>query len=245
MRKINLFINKKVLVISLFVILLLGGSFLVYYFNYYQKEDVVFTDDVSTIIDGSDNVDDSLLESGASENDTILDEQVLVMVDIKGYVVHPGVYMVESDKRVIDVVKMAGGLLKDANTKVNNLSQRVVDEMVIVIYSDDEVKDFTKVKEKEEIENQKCVDSSIVGNDSCIKNDIVNDSNSSNSTNKVSINTASYEELTNVPYIGESKAKAIVSYREEHGLFHSIEDILNVSGIGESLFEKIKDYIIV
>ena len=61
----------------------------------------------------------------------------------------------------------------------------------------------------------------------------------------ISINTASVEELQKLSGVGESKAQAIVEYREQNGNFNSIDDIKNVSGIGDALFEKIKDYITV
>ena len=63
------------------------------------------------------------------------------------------------------------------------------------------------------------------------------------SDNKVSLNNATLEELMTLSGIGESKAKAIIKYREEENVFKSIEDIMNISGIGTSLFEKIKDNI--
>lgn len=60
---------------------------------------------------------------------------------------------------------------------------------------------------------------------------------------KVNLNTASKEELMTLPGVGEAKASSIIAYREEHGGFKSIEEIMNISGIKEGLFEKIKDYI--
>ena len=60
---------------------------------------------------------------------------------------------------------------------------------------------------------------------------------------KVDINKAGVEELITLPGIGKTKANAIIAYREKSGSFSDIQDIMNVSGIGESLYEKIKDYI--
>ena len=74
---------------------------------------------------------------------------------------------------------------------------------------------------------------------------ITSSNNSSTSTEKININTATLEELQTLSGIGESKAKAIIEYREENGNFSKPEDILNVSGIGESVYEKIKDNITV
>ena len=64
-----------------------------------------------------------------------------------------------------------------------------------------------------------------------------------NGDGKVNLNTATMEELTTLPGVGESKASLIVQYREEHGGFQCIEDVMNISGIKEGLFQKIKEYI--
>ena len=68
-------------------------------------------------------------------------------------------------------------------------------------------------------------------------------SESNEESKTISLNSATMEEIQSLPGIGESKAKAIIKYREENGSFNNVEDIKNVSGIGDSLFEKIKDYI--
>ena len=145
-------------------------------------------------------------------------------------VVNPGVYEVDSNLRVNDVIELAGGLLEGADTSYINLAKIVTDEMTIIIYSNEEV------LEKYKKENCICEEYNIVNN-ACI--------NTEDNNKLININTASLEELQSIDGIGESKAKSIISYREEHGLFNKVEDIKNVSGIGESLFEKIKIYITV
>ncbi len=176
---------------------------------------------------------------GKKEEQKELNENVeLLKVDIKGQVVNPGIYTVSSKSRVIDVIEMAGGLTQVANTTVINLSKKVIDEMVIIVYSNDEVANFTKTKEIEEQVQESCIqkDESSLKNDACIKDSIIDQT-------KVSLNKATLELLESLPGIGESKAKDIISYREENGPYQKIEDIKNVSGIGESLFAKIKDLI--
>ena len=139
---------------------------------------------------------------------------------------------------VIDVIEKAGGLTKNANTTVINLSKKIIDEMVIIIYSNSEVKNFEKTKEKEQQVQEQCIqkDSNALKNDACI-----NENTSTSS--KISINKASLEQLQTLPGIGEAKAKDIISYREQNGPFTKLEDITKVSGIGENVFVKIKDYI--
>ncbi len=174
-----------------------------------------------------------------------------VFVDIKGAINTPGVYELENGKRIIDVINTAGGLTDNANTVNINLSKKLEDEMFIIIYTKEEIENYMKKQDVSEIvcASYECVcpDSN---NDGCYKNDSnkTNDKTSSSNdevkvTGKVSINTASKEELMTLSGIGEAKAGAIIEYREKNGNFASIEDIKNVSGIGDAIFEKIKDNI--
>ena len=178
-----------------------------------------------------------LLEELEKQNDKS-DESVLLKVDIKGEINKPGIYSLTPESRVIDVIEEAGGLTGNANTTVINLSKKITDEMVIIVYSNDQVKDFQNTKKLEQEVQTKCIqpEENIVKNDACITSDVI-------TSTKVSINTATQEQLQILPGIGESKAKDIISYREQNGPFTTIEDIKNVSGIGESVFAKIKDYI--
>lgn len=165
-----------------------------------------------------------------------------IIIDIKGNIVNPGIYELEEGKRVIDAIKAAGGLTESADTSVLNLSKKLKDEMVIIVYSYEDVLNFTIVKEQEQIKQEECIKGiNDIGNDACIEESDI----SVNNNSKVSINTATLEELMTLEGIGESKAKSIIEYREKNGDFKVIEDILNVSGIGEGLFAKIKENITV
>lgn len=172
------------------------------------------------------------------------------LVDVKGEVKKPGVYELDSDSRVIDALNMAG-LTKESNTKFINLSKIISDEMVIFIYSNDEVKNMLESTNVESIcdvvHNNACVDSeeSIIydkGMDK-VESNLLNKSEEEND-NIININTATLEELLTLSGIGESKAKSIIEYRAKTP-FNKIEDIMNVSGIGESLYNKIKENITV
>lgn len=155
-------------------------------------------------------------------------------IDIKGSVINPGVYEFKENERVIDAIKKAGGLKKNANTDNINLSEKLKSEMVIYVYSNSEIKNGNNALtcntlcETKVIEVNNCVENS---------NDINN--------NLININTASLEELQTLTGIGESKAKNIIDYRNTNGNFKTIEEIKNISGIGDALFEKIKDKITV
>ena len=172
------------------------------------------------------------------------------LVDVKGEVKKPGVYELDSDSRVIDALNMAG-LTKESNTKFINLSKIISDEMVIFIYSNDEVNNMLESTNVESIcdvvHNNACVDSeeSIIydkGMDK-VESNLLNKSEEEND-NIININTATLEELLTLSGIGESKAKSIIEYRAKTP-FNKIEDIMNVSGIGESLYNKIKENITV
>lgn len=161
-----------------------------------------------------------------------------IIVDIKGAVNEPGIYELEQGSTVYDLISEAGGLRSYADTSLINLSKKLKDEDVVIIYTIDEVTSFTsgntavKVIEKEcmcpKIENVSCIDSQKTKQDTQIG--IIN------------INTASLDELQKLSGIGESKAKAIIEYRNNTP-FTDIEDIMKVKGIGKTIYEKIKDNI--
>lgn len=168
-------------------------------------------------------------------------------VDIKGEVKKPGVYAVSNSNIINDVIKMAGGFTKNAYKNNINLSKKVTDELVIYIYSKSEYKKKnTPVSqtlcECSSYDISNCLtntsSSEIISSD---KDTIVNN----NQVKLININTASKTELTSLSGIGESKADDIISYRNTNGNFKSIEEIKNVSGIGNALYEKIKDKITV
>lgn len=173
-------------------------------------------------------------------------------VDIKGEVKKPGVYTVNNNTIINDVIKMAGGFTKNAYKNNLNLSKKVSDELVIYIYSKSEYKKKnTPVSqtlcECSSYDISNCLtntsSSEIISSD---KDTIVNNNPTDNNQVKlVNINTASKTELTSLSGIGESKADDIINYRNTNGSFKNIEEIKNVSGIGDALYEKIKDKITV
>ncbi len=204
-----------------------------------------------TIMNNSNSVVEasapSSLKKNSNENEEIKKkdtkdakvENTKIKVDIKGSVVSPDVYEVDSNARVIDVINIAGGVTEDADTDSINLSKKVADEDVIIIYSREEMENNKKSYE-EKIEY--CKNDN---NSACATKVVTFDeeSNNSNETGVININTATVEDFMKLSGIGETKAKSIIEYRDSVGKFNSIEDIKNVSGIGDSIFDKIKDSI--
>ena len=150
---------------------------------------------------------------------------MLIAVHITGCVTNPGVYYVPAGTLLIDVVEQAGGFTKEADTGVANLAKKLNDGMQIRIPS------LTDT-DKTWLLSQ--------GNPSTN-----GDGAGSVPSAKVNINTASLSELMTLSGIGESTAKSIIAYRDDHGLFKDIKDIMNVPGIKEGKYDKIKDDICV
>lgn len=194
------------------------------------------------------NQDNLVLSANENDNQT----ESKWHVDIKGAVKNPGVYEISKENIINDVIKLAGGFSKNAYKNNINLSKKVSDELVIYVYSKSEYQKLNKEEEKivecncPTYDISDCTNdgSSIIVNDNSNNSLIVDDKNEDNSKKLININTASLEELTTLNGIGESKAKVIIEYRNKTK-FQTIEDIKNISGIGDKAFEKIKDYITV
>lgn len=181
-----------------------------------------------------------------------------ITVEIKGAVINPGVYTVDLNSIVNDVVKISGGFKKDAYTKNINLSKKLKDENVIFVYSKNEYKNLASISEgftlKECVSDTMYIDNCIIKGNSIIDSGINSvPSNNENNTEKynnnepqvINLNTATKEELITLSGIGEQKADDIIMYRLKNGPFETIDDLKNVSGIGEKTFDKLKDFITV
>ncbi len=144
-------------------------------------------------------------------------EEELLYVYVCGAVRNPGVFSFQDGARVWEAIEAAGGFSENARQDYWNQAMILSDgQMIYVPRVDDEIESFsseTGVPSEE------------------------------NSDGRININTASKEMLMELPGIGESKAESILSFREENGNFGSVEDIMNVPGIKEALYNKIKDYI--
>ncbi|MBQ6284686.1 MAG: helix-hairpin-helix domain-containing protein [Bacilli bacterium] len=204
--------------ILLLIIILLLSFLIVYELKNKEKKDELYIED--TII--SDEVIPEVMEE-------------YIFVDVKGSVKKPNVYKLQKGARTIDAINASGGLAKNANTRFINLSKELKDGDAIVIYSNDEIK---KAQKQNTIYVETPCICEEVKNDACYQ-----ENNISNA--KININTSTKEELMTLSGIGESKANAIIEYRTNNGNFNVIEDVMKVSGISETIFNKIKENITV
>ena len=150
-----------------------------------------------------------------------------LFVQVAGAVNHPGVYELDSDARVFEAIALAGGLCEDADDKSINQAALLSDGQKVYI-----------PKVGEELTEELCDETGASQGD-----DPQGDPQGGGGL--LDINSASKEELLNLPGIGEAKAAAIIAYRQEQGAFSSPEDIKKVSGIGDGLYKKISDLICV
>ncbi|HGC7122381.1 TPA: helix-hairpin-helix domain-containing protein [Streptococcus agalactiae] len=139
-----------------------------------------------------------------------------VTVDVKGAVNHPGVYSLPSQSRVTDAIKRAGGLSNLADSKSVNLAQKLQDEMVIYVAQKGEK--ITVVEEEK-------------------ANNIATQGNSKG---KINLNKADLSSLQTISGVGAKRAQDILDYRDSQGGFKTIDDLKNVSGIGEKTLEKLR-----
>lgn len=198
--------------------------------------------------ESADNIISMVTEEKNDDTDDVEIEKRKYMVDIKGAIKNPGVYQVDEGTIINDVIKLAGGLKSSASTKYINLSKKVSDEMVLVVYTNYEISKMnnpiSRVCESSSVDISKCDGTSVIvsGNNNSIEGKNENDVTSS-TNGKVSLNNGTKEQLMTLNGIGESKALAIIEYRNKNNGFKNLEELMNVSGIGESAYSKIKEYI--
>ncbi len=189
-----------------------------------------------------ENITDINTIETSEENETKEQEKVditkKIMVYITGEVKNPGIYELEENSRIKDVIEKAGGLKETADITDINLATILQDEDKITIPTKDKT-----MEEKQNTERIQSNKQSKTTEKSQNTTSISTNTTGKNQNTKVNINTATQTELETLPGIGPSTASKIVSYRKENGKFKSIEEIKKVNGIGESKYKKIKELI--
>ena len=232
-------LNNKLFVLGLLILLsviILGLSCYLIYVSNNQEE--CFCDEFENILVTPDD---------STSEDVDAKENKPLYVEVKGAVLNPGVFAVSDENIINDVIAMAGGFTDNAYTANINLSKRVTDELVIYVYTDSEYQknnsnDNSSKKEDNSYTIDKYIDSSVSIITSSSSDNV---SNSSEFGSLININTASSEQLTTLPGIGDAKANNIIAYRTEVGYFKTIEELKNVNGIGDATFEQLKSLITV
>lgn len=208
---------KKIGIIIIIIVLIIG------YFIYQRKNEFTISEEVSN--------ENTIKEPKEEKNEKII-------VHISGAVKQEGVVELEKNSRIADAIEKAGGVKENAETKEINLAYKLEDGMKIYIPTKEEIKnqEDQEVNRENEYVYERTKENSSQGN---------SDPKEASRNKKVNINKASQEELDGLPGIGPSIASKILEYRKQNGNFKNIEDIKEVSGIGESKFEKIREMITV
>lgn len=213
MEYLKKYLKNPIIYIGIVCFLLLSNIFSVLYFLIIRKEEKIVCEPCPEVI----------LEPLEK-----VEEEIIIptfKVDIKGYVKNPGVYEVKEGTIINELISMAGGVKNGGTTENINLSKKLYAEDMIVVLSKTELKKVNSTNTT--------TSSNVTKNPSEIQ-DI--------GQKKISLNKATKEELMTLSGIGEAKALSIIAYRTEKP-FTDISEIINISGIGESIYEKIKDNI--
>ena len=152
--------------------------------------------------------------------ETELEEEAadgVLVVDVKGMVASPGVYELEVGSRLFEAIEKAGGFTDSANREAVNLALRLEDEMVVYVPKEGEDEGAGPV--------------------------LAVEMNETDHEDTININEATEADLLTLQGVGPSKAAAIIGYREENGPFATVEELMNVSGIGEKTFEALEPFI--
>lgn len=197
--------------------------------------------------------EESINSNTTEDNNT--EVQNNIYIHIMGEVKNPGVVIAKEGDRIKDIIEKAGGTTEKADLKNINLAYKVEDGQKINIPNIDENKNENVLQEKDDEKNKSTTNNTRNENKKNVNHitkssgtNIIVDGNNNDAeskSSKVNINTATQTELETLNGIGPSTASKIIKYRNEKGKFRKIEDIKNVSGIGEAKFKKIEADIVV
>lgn len=179
--------------------------------------DLLYMEENGTVPQDTIDTEDAVI----AEETTDAGGENVCYVYVCGAVAVPGVYSLPSGSRIYQAIEAAGGIVENAAPESLNQAEQIEDGQMIQVLT------------KEEVQNgQVQTGSEMQGNENA-------------GDGRVNLNTATEAQLMTLPGIGEAKAESIISYREEHGNFSSVEDIMKIEGIKEGVYSKIKDSITV
>ena len=212
-------LNQKQKKIILVIILVIA---LITYYYLYTKNN-------------TEEINNENLEITNNETQEESKEEEKIVVHITGAVNKEGIVELQEGARMADAIEKAGGAKENADIKNINLATILEDGMKVHIPTIEETQ-ANKQNENINIENNA---------NSQIATETTNITSNTKKQGKININTATEEELDTLPGIGPSTAAKIIDYRKENGKFKNIEEIKEVSGIGDAKYEKIKELIII
>ncbi|WP_311407098.1 helix-hairpin-helix domain-containing protein [Liquorilactobacillus uvarum] len=217
-----------VLVVVIAIACLIGGYFFKTNDSVTQSNSIVRANESSAKKDVSLNSpQESAKQDNMSKN---------FFVDIKGAVKKPGIYKVTHKMRVANVISAAGGLEKTADRNQINLALKLVDQQVIYVPFKGEIdKKPPTTMETGQISNNNDK------NSTTINSEIAIEESDAQNNKKVDLNKVTKSELLELDGIGDKKADLILTYRTQHGRFEKIEELMDITGIGDKTFEKLKE----
>ena len=191
---------------------------------------------------GSDSGKNTLDADADNESEAVSDkemQQAMIYVDVCGAVANPGVFQLAAGSRVFQAIEAAGGYLPEAALTCVNRAGVLTDGQQLYILTQEEMeRQGLDPAEMSRASDGQMNGSAGTGQNTGMTAQVQQD-------NRININTADEAQLTTLTGIGATRAQAIIAYREENGPFAAIEDIMNVQGIKEGTFAKIKDEIVV
>lgn len=201
----------------------------------------------ATTTKGLDAYGEETVRPEGSESEPVRETAAVayIYVHVCGQVVMPGVYSLPKGSRVWDAVEAAGGFLPEAVSQAVNLAMVVADGSKVTIPNESEAGEIGFRWYETDGGRTLTIGGSAVGGSYDVGQGIVAGDRDSGTGGRVNINRADVDALMTIPGIGQTRAEAIVAYREIRGPFSSIEEIMQVTGIKEGLFAKIKEYITV
>ncbi len=216
--------NKKIVKMTVILLFFLVGGVW-----YLLKSGVLWKEQTEQKLIGVLESRDSEAISVAPEeiqkiSDELQEPEGKLVVYVCGAVNAPGIYMLPQESRLYEALEQAGGFSEEADAAYHNLARNITDGERIYILSYSETKELTT---EQQVAGE-------AGEQARMGENVL-----------INLNTATEEQLTSLPGIGETKAAGILAYRKQVGQFTAIEEIMNVSGIGEAMFEKMKDKITV
>ena len=227
------------------IIIAIIGSMIIIAFLYY-----IYTKEDKSVISTEEIVEENMIENTAEnleENEETTKEGTeKIIVHVSGAVNKEGIVELEENSRISDAIDKAEGLKENADTKNINLAFKLEDGMKIYIPTIGESKEQNE--QNGQSQNQTLMDETskyVTSSSGVVQEEQTNEKSEQKNNEKININTATQTQLETLPGIGPSTSLKIVNYREENGKFKNIEDIKEVSGIGDAKYENIKDLICV